>query len=460
MNNYVLKFDEWLNEAIKLSQAKKYTKAWPKKIQHRLDKVFGLDEKGRDRNRLYFPLKTIVTKGEEELSKLGSEISDFLNINGYWIEDYPLGLCKKIGSEKNIFKIGKVLNKLKNEELLKKFNEDTSRALVNKQRTGEKYIAVISRHPVDIAGMTSGRKWEDGSCMNLEKGIYKEYVLHDVKEGTLVAYLIKDDDKNIEDPISRLLIKPYINTKNTKDFLYVPMQRDAYGVENEDFRNLVNDWLDSWQSEKSGVFKFNCKLYQDYDRIKILKNPKFEDYIDKNGNINLSEQNLTKLPVNFSKLKGINNFYCSNNQLTSLEGAPKEVGGDFYCSNNQLTSLEGAPKEVGRNFYCSNNQLTSLEGAPKEVGGDFFCYKNQLTSLEGAPKEVGGDFDCYNNQLTSLEGAPKEVGRDFYCSYNQLTSLEGAPKEVGRDFDCSNNKVKFTRNDVKKVCNVKGKIFV
>ena len=46
MNNYVLKFDEWLNEAIKLSQAKKYTKAWPKKIQHRLDSVFGKDEKG------------------------------------------------------------------------------------------------------------------------------------------------------------------------------------------------------------------------------------------------------------------------------------------------------------------------------------------------------------------------------------------------------------------------------
>jgi hypothetical protein len=42
-----------------------------------------------------------------------------------------------------------------------------------------------------------------------------------------------------------------------------------------------------------------------------------------------------------------------------------------------LTSLEGAPKEVGGNFYCPNNQLTSLEGAPKEVGGSFWCYNNR-----------------------------------------------------------------------------------
>ncbi len=45
----------------------------------------------------------------------------------------------------------------------------------------------------------------------------------------------------------------------------------------------------------------------------------------------------------------------------------------------------------GREFCESHtNKLTSLEGAPKEVGGDFVCSKNKLTSLEGAPKEVGG----------------------------------------------------------------------
>ena len=115
------------------------------------------------------------------------------------------------------------------------------------------------------------------------------------------------------------------------------------------------------------------------------------------------------------------------------------VTGTFNCSSLGLTSLKGAPTEVGESFYCASNQLTSLEGAPTEVGGEFWCSYNELTSLKGAPREVGGTFFCYGNKLTSLEGAPQKVGGDFWCSYNELTSLKGAPKTVGGDFDCSYN---------------------
>ena len=125
----------------------------------------------------------------------------------------------------------------------------------------------------------------------------------------------------------------------------------------------------------------------------------------------------------------------------------KNPDGLYSCKKNIVIrgfSFEKLPvkfKDVGRNFYCNNNQLTSLEGAPEKVGGSFYCISNQLTSLEGAPKEVGGYFDCRDNQLTSLEGAPKEVGGDFDCSDNQLTSLEGAPEKVGGNFDCSINPI-------------------
>ena len=134
-----------------------------------------------------------------------------------------------------------------------------------------------------------------------------------------------------------------------------------------------------------------------------------------------------------------NKLDCRDNQLTSLEGSPKEVGGDFYCGNNQLTSLEGGPQKVGGYFSCRSNQLTSLKGAPKEVRGHFICQDNQLTSLEGAPKEVGGDFVCNANQLTSLNGAPREVSGYFDCRNNQLVSLEGTLERVGRDFFCERN---------------------
>ena len=126
--------------------------------------------------------------------------------------------------------------------------------------------------------------------------------------------------------------------------------------------------------------------------------------------------------VNFGKITG--KFDCSGLNLTSLKGAPTEVGGWFGCHNNRITSLKGAPQMVSGSFNCSDNQLTSLEGAPRKVGN--------LT------KEIGS-FYCHMNQLVSLEGAPTEVGRDFGCSYNQLTSLKGAPQTVGGWFDCQSN---------------------
>ena len=160
--------------------------------------------------------------------------------------------------------------------------------------------------------------------------------------------------------------------------------------------------------------------------------------IDVDGNVDLDDKSLTKLPLNFNKVSG--HFYCEDNNLTSLEGAPQNVV-NFSCSGNKITSLEGAPQSVGGDFYCEDNNLTSLEGAPKSVGGGFYCYSNNLTSLEGAPQSVGGGFYCRDNNLTSLEGAPQNVGGGFYCEDNNLTSLEGAPQNVGGDFYCYENQL-------------------
>jgi hypothetical protein len=135
-------------------------------------------------------------------------------------------------------------------------------------------------------------------------------------------------------------------------------------------------------------------------------------------------------------------FDCRYLELENLMGVRfGRVSGSFNCSGNQLTSLEGAPQEVGEIFSCYRNKLTSLGGAPHRVGGEFNCHHNNLTSLKGAPSEVGGNFDCSRNKLTSLNGAPQEVGLGFYCEDNQLTSLEGAPQEVEGNFSCEHNQL-------------------
>ena len=118
-------------------------------------------------------------------------------------------------------------------------------------------------------------------------------------------------------------------------------------------------------------------------------------------------------------------------------------------------------KNVG-NFDISGLGLTTLPALLKnlKIGKSFDCGYNRLDSLVGAPTGVGGKFDCRYNILTSLVGAPVSVGLDFFCGFNQLDSLVGAPTSVGGSFNCSNNVVKFTEEQVRAVCDVKGNIHV
>jgi len=127
-----------------------------------------------------------------------------------------------------------------------------------------------------------------------------------------------------------------------------------------------------------------------------------------------------------------------------------------YIINDDLTI------DVKGYVYLDDKGLDKFPDYIKfgKVGGYFYCSNNQLVSLEGCPSSVSGYFSCSNNQLVSLEGCPSSVGGGFYCYNNQLVSLEGCPVSVGGWFDCRNNKKQFSREEVKKVCKVKGNVYV
>ena len=121
--------------------------------------------------------------------------------------------------------------------------------------------------------------------------------------------------------------------------------------------------------------------------------------IDVDGDVNLHNKGLTKLPLHFNRVSG--DFNCYKNKLTDLEG-PQSVGGDFYCYGNKLTSLEGAPKSVGGDFLCRDNNLTSLEGVPQSVSGHFSCRDNNLTSLEGLEFKSFKRINLQNNPINEI----------------------------------------------------------
>ena len=124
--------------------------------------------------------------------------------------------------------------------------------------------------------------------------------------------------------------------------------------------------------------------------------------------------------------KEIENWIRSNYRVTGrlsiLKDYTVNCTGNVYANNrSNITSLtNGLFKwgKIARNFSCATcDDLKSLEGGPKKVGGDFCCSNcGSLTSLEDAPKEVGRDFNCGGcEKLKSLEGAPEKVGGGLYC---------------------------------------------
>jgi hypothetical protein len=76
--------------------------------------------------------------------------------------------------------------------------------------------------------------------------------------------------------------------------------------------------------------------------------------------------------------------------------------------------------------------------------------------------DVNGYLNLYNRNLIRLPDYIKfgKVSINFTCHYNNLISLEGCPIEVNGDFWCMHNKKQFTKEDVRKVCKVKGEIYV
>ena len=145
----------------------------------------------------------------------------------------------------------------------------TVKSNLGTSKENKEYAIIIGKHPVDIAGMSSGRGWV--SCMTLpgdpkspKGGGNQKYVACDVKYGTLIAYLVNKTDQNINRPIGRLLIKPYYHkVKNT--VIYIP-EIESYGTVPVTFYSTIEDLFDKVNSKATldrGVYKLAKKLYPD-----------------------------------------------------------------------------------------------------------------------------------------------------------------------------------------------------
>ncbi len=116
----------------------------------------------------------------------------------YKVTDYIQGYATD-DSGKQQYKIGRLLKD--QPQLLDAFNTDNMRMMY-----GGNLMIVISRKADDIATMSTGRNWS--SCMS-PGGEGTPFIPKEIENGSLVAYLVRKSDVNIERPLARVMIKPY-----------------------------------------------------------------------------------------------------------------------------------------------------------------------------------------------------------------------------------------------------------
>lgn len=121
-------------------------------------------------------------------------------------------------------------------------------------------------------------------------------------------------------------------------------------------------------------------------------------YLKPNTKKELSIKNKT-----ITTLKGLfpevtySNVRLNRLNITSLEGSPKEVMGDFQCVVCDITDLKGGPERVQGDYWVGNNDLlSSLEGAPRYIGGNALLLWNpKLKDIHNIHKhmpEVHGEI--------------------------------------------------------------------
>ncbi|GAB5387587.1 MAG: hypothetical protein Alpg2KO_05550 [Alphaproteobacteria bacterium] len=391
-----------------------------------------------DQARIYLPLDPDFVSPEQ------SKIVAALETAGYSDIDYKGGYATD--DRKNRVKLGKVLKKLDN-DLFEAFQRDGTRA-------SDKNVLVVSRHPEDIARCSTGRAWS--SCMDARKNWnFDPNVLADIRLGTVVAYLAKDTDPNLTDPLARILVKPMTNEQG--DTIWVP-ERIAYGLDSPVFKHTVANHVDQvMNAGKSGRFSMSNELYADSistqswrfdqgegrlrgkDALEVLGveyTEREDGTLVVDQSIDLNRRGLSALP-DLSDVVLNGDLILTNNRLKNLDGCPRVINGCLEASYNELETLEGGPEKVFV-LTATHNKLTSLKGGPSHVRDHIGLSSNRLTSLEGFPQKTGVEgrsselvVRLEQNSLQSLEGMTNINGPlRLEVSGNQLTDLTGLPEQI------------------------------
>lgn len=199
------------------------------------------------------------------------------------IENFKKGLLvvPKTGREGMIqyqtIRIGAFLTRLGEHKLLQKYNEFAQLA---NQRPAS-YDIIISGHPIDIYGMSSGRGWVscatlDGSGNTPDKFEIGGNQTHaaaaigeDIHNDTHIVYLVKRGGDVDHDAIARIVYKKHISATNKEVLI---SDNRVYGHQMSSFLEYANKYMHELFGVEDGIYHQCYGTYVEAGALKRVGN--------------------------------------------------------------------------------------------------------------------------------------------------------------------------------------------
>ena len=162
-------------------------------------------------------------------------------------------------------------------------------------------------------------------------------------------------------------------------------------------------------------------------------------------NINLSNNNLSTIPVEVLNIAQLQALILDNNNLENIKGIDKLVNLDFLSINdNKLNDIEGIEKLVNVHFLRLNdNKLTDIKGIDKLVNLEFLGLSgNKLSNINSINcltklLELFLNNNCLANTLDFSELVNLEV---LHIECNKISDIVGIQSLVKLEkFICKEN---------------------
>ena len=406
--------------------------------------------------RTYLPLQDMQINSPHQKA-----VEKKLKQLGFELDDYMAGTAKD--KHGRTISIGKVLNKANDIRLLDRYNNDPAR---QQSSAGDDLHVVISRHPYDVAGMTSsGQSWVNQSCMNFNTGSNRHYLKNDIKHGTHVAYLVNKKDKDLEHPLARIALKPYEpetdEDVSPNDKILRPEER-TYGDAPESFTNVVNRWANkNFPGNSDAVYRKHKDVYNDSGNMEIIPSAAFNRILNDETNQN-DDYNVER--VLRSPAFGDEHVDAVLRRLSNSDVKLEPFSGTYNQSFkilNQLASNRNLGEEsLDKIYSLYETNYKGTDNVLERTPNDSYRHKEFINTIAANPSLsdnlvstlIGTTYNRHSDDLSSDKNTNYKtlrnlVGTNPNLSEETIRNLYAHPlmNPDNLNFDNAENKLQLSR---------------